>query len=386
MLKKVRKHFHMNDRGDPAVLDRKRAICCVLIFVFLMGAMPLRASASETDGEIVENAVESAEKADEAQAELPEEETAADGDQPFAAAYRAVPLYFQTDHPETMYGAGSVATNGSSITALAMVATYMTGHEYLPDELARYFGGTAENNIRRLEIGSEAMQLPFYRSRGFSETMQALREGKVAIALMEGTSLFSSAQHFIVLTGLDETGKIMVNDPYGPNYERSDLKHAFAEGFDEESILFGYSGAWIYDKSTMPADPFLYSEPEPERGEPRYPDIQLTAEEKRLLAKLVWAEARGESPEGQQAVAEVVLNRMVYDGFGHTLKGVIFAEGQFCTAPYLEEVVPDQAQFEAVEAAIYGPYVLPEGVVYFATYAINDDVWGTIGGHVFCYG
>ena len=77
---------------------------------------------------------------------------------------------------------------------------------------------------------------------------------------------------------------------------------------------------------------------------------------------------------------------MVYDGFGHTLKGVIFAEGQFCTAPYLEEVVPDQAQFEAVEAAIYGPYVLPEGVVYFATYAINDDVWGTIGGHVFCYG
>ena len=386
MLKKSQKTFHINDRGNSAVMDWKRALCCIFAFAFLMGATPLQASAFETDGEITRNAVESAEKADDAQAELLEEETAADGDLSVTVGRRAVPLYFQTDHPETMYGAGSVATNGSSITALAMVATYMTGHEYLPDELARYFGGTAENNIRRLEIGSEAMQLPFYRSRGFSETMQALREGKVAIALMEGTSLFSSAQHFIVLTGLDETGKIMVNDPYGPNYERSDLKHAFAEGFDEESILFGYSGAWIYDKSTMPADPFLYSEPEPERGEPRYPDIQLTAEEKRLLAKLVWAEARGESPEGQQAVAEVVLNRMVYDGFGHTLKGVIFAEGQFCTAPYLEEVVPDQAQFEAVEAAIYGPYVLPEGVVYFATYAINDDVWGTIGGHVFCYG
>ena len=243
----------------------------------------------------------------------------------------------------------------------------------------------AENNIRRLEIGSETMQLPFYRSGGFEDTMQALRDGKVAVVLMEGTSLFASAQHFVVLTGLNGAGKIMVNDPYGPNYERSDLKRAFAEGFDEENIRFGYGGAWIYDKCAMPEEPFLYSEPEPERGEPRYPDIQLTAEEKQLLAKLVWAEARSESPEGQQAVAEVVLNRMVYGGFGHTLKGVIYAEGQFCSAPYLEEAEPNQAQFEAVEGAIYGPYVLPEGVVYFATYAVNDNVWGAIGGHVFCY-
>ena len=39
-----------------------------------------------------------------------------------------------------------------------MVATYLTGHEYLPDELARHFGGIAENNIARLKR-SEAMQL-----------------------------------------------------------------------------------------------------------------------------------------------------------------------------------------------------------------------------------
>ena len=299
--------------------------------------------------------------------------------------FTEVPLYFQTDYPETMFGTGSVATSGCSITALAMVATYLTNHEYLPDELARYFGGTAENNIERLKIGSETMQLPFYKSENFDKTMAALREGKIAIALMEGSSLFTQTQHFIVLAGLNEDGTIMVHDPYEPNYDRWDLKRAFAEGFEEGDILHGYSGAWIYDKSAMPEEPFLYSEPERERGEPRYPDIQLTLEEKQLLARVVWVEAQGESLEGQQAVAEVVLNRMASKDYADTLKGVIYAENQFRSVPYLEDAQPYQAQYEAIESAIYGPYVLPEDVMHFATYAVNGNVWGRIGGHIFCH-
>ena len=321
-----------------------------------------------------------------------EEETVTDSDvevsegENAVASYEEIPLYFQTDYPEVMFGTGSIASSGCSITALAMVATYMTGHEYLPDELARYFGGTAENNIKRLEIGSETMQLPFEKSENFDITMAALREGKVAIALMEGSSLFTDTQHFIVLTGLNEDGKIMVRDPYEPNYERWDLKRAFVEGFDEGDILCGYSGAWIYDKSAMPEEPFLYSEPEPERGEPRYPHIQLTLEEKQLLARVVWVEAQGESLEGQQAVAEVVLNRMASDEYSDSLKGVIYAENQFRSVPFLEDAQPYQAQYEAIESAIYGPYVLPEDVVHFATYAVNGNVWGRIGGHIFCHG
>ena len=302
------------------------------------------------------------------------------------SVFTEVPLYFQTDYPETMFGTGSVATSGCSITALAMVATYLTDHEYLPDELARYFGGTAENNIERLEIGSETMQLPFYKSENFDKTMTALREGKVAIALMEGSSLFTQTQHFIVLAGLNEDGTIIVHDPYEPNYERWDLKRAFQEGFEEGDILHGYSGAWIYDKSAMPEQPFLYSEPEPERGEPRYPDIHLTLEEKQLLARVVWVEAQGESLEGQQAVAEVVLNRMASNDYADTLKGVIYAENQFRSVPFLEDAQPYQAQYEAIENAIYGPYVLPEDVMHFATYEVNGNVWGRICGHIFCHG
>ena len=298
--------------------------------------------------------------------------------------YEEVPLYLQTDYPNNMYGSGTIANNGCSVTCLAMVATYLTDHEYLPDELARYFGGAAENNIARLEKGAEAMQLAWEKMENFHKAIEALQEGKVVIALMEGQSLFTDGQHFIVLTGYNENGLIMVNDPFAPNYEKWDLKRAFQEGFKEGDILCGFSGAWAFDKSAMPAAPFLYYE-ENESGDPRYPDIQLTYEERQLLARVVWAEARGESDEGQQAVAEVVLNRMASEKFGDTLNSVIYAEGQFRSVPYLDEAEPYQAQYDAIERAIYGPYILPEDVVHFATFRTNDNVWGQIGGHIFCY-
>lgn len=295
-----------------------------------------------------------------------------------------VPLYFQTDYPNNLYGGGSIANNGCGVTCLAMVATYLTDHEYLPDELARYFGGVAENNIERLEKGAETMQLSWKKMANFHKAMEALREGKIVIALMGPDSIFTETQHFIVLTGFNEDGLIVVNDPYAPNYEKWDLKRAFQEGFTEGDICCGFSGAWAFDKSAMPEEPFLYQE-EGLGVESRYTDLKLTYEEIQLLARVIWVEARGESKEGQQAVAEVILNRIASDAFADTLDGVIFAEGQFRSAGYLDEAEPHQVQYEAIDRAIYGPYVLPEDVVHFATFRTNDNVWGQIGGHIFCY-
>lgn len=119
--------------------------------------------------------------------------------------------------------------------------------------------------------------------------------------------------------------------------------------------------------------------------EPRYPDITLTAAETDLLARMVWVEAQGEPIEGQQAVAEVVLNRLKSSRFPNTLKGVIYAENQFRSTAYLRDAKPNQAQYVAIERALEGPYVLDEGVVFFATYPVNDNVWGKIGGHTFCF-
>ncbi len=368
-------------KGDEAVTHLRKFLCTFLAALMLLSCMMLPAYAEEIEFEL--------------ETEDPEELMAIlDGRMeaiPFAESseaagvYNEVPLYFQNDYPDVMFGSGTIATSGCSITCLAMVATYLTGREYLPDELARYFGGKGVNNIDRLEIGSDMMKLPYEKPYNWHGTMDALEDGKIAIVLMNEKSIFTDMQHFLVITGMTEDGKLLVHDSYKPNYDRWDLKNAFAEGFEVGDILRGYEGAWVYDKDAMPDEPFLYSEPDFNRDNPRYPEIELTAEEKKLLARVVWVEAQGECADGQQAVAEVVLNRLHSGEFGENLGNVIYGEGQFRSVPFLDDAKPTQAQYEAIERAIYGPYVLPEEVYYFATYPTTVHIWGEIGGHIFCY-
>ena len=297
--------------------------------------------------------------------------------------YNSVPLYFQDDYPDTMFGAGTVASSGCSITCLAMVATYLTGHEYLPDELAGYFGGRAENNVKRMEYGIEKMQLPCRPCENWHVVMEELNRGKVVILLVDEKSIFTDSQHFLVLTGLTEDGKILVNDSNSKNYERWDLKDKLITGFPESDLWRGFNGAWAFDKSLMPKNPFLYHEEEV-YVEPRYVGVTLTMDEREMLARMVWVEARGEPFEGQQAVAEVVLNRLVASNFQDSVESIIMAQGQFNSARFLDEAEPNQTQYEAVERALKGPYVTPINTVYFAQQpALNGSVWGWIGGHCF---
>ena len=301
-----------------------------------------------------------------------------------------VPLYFQSDYPDTLYGDGTVQTSGCSVTCLTMVANAVTGYDYTVDELADYFGGRAINNMERLEIGSEALGLTFYKSENWDKTWEALQDGKIVIALMNGLGrdcLFTDSQHFIVLTGLTEDGeRVLVNDPNKGNYEVWNLKNAFENGFTPNDLLLGYDGAWVYDR-TLEETPARYSEPRLIKSEENknYPEIDLTAEERELLARVIWVEAQGECAEGQQAVAEVVFNRMLSDQFGDTLNDVIYGEDQFRSVPYLEDAKPMQAQYQAIDRALYGDSILPKNVYYFATYATNTNVYKQIGNHIFCY-
>lgn len=116
----------------------------------------------------------------------------------------------------------------------------------------------------------------------------------------------------------------------------------------------------------------------------RYIGITVTGDELRELAAAVYLEARGESAEGQQAVAEVVLNRVLADNFPGTVHDVLYQPGQFTPADKIAETTPTDAQYEAVEAALSGDNILPVDVVYFSTSGENSRIWGTIGGHVFC--
>lgn len=122
----------------------------------------------------------------------------------------------------------------------------------------------------------------------------------------------------------------------------------------------------------------------------RYEGISMTEAERDELAAIIYLEARGEPAEGQQAVAEVVLNRVVSPDFPDSVSEVLHqGEGtavpQFSTIGLLSAAEPGQAQYDAIDAALYGPSILPVDVVFFSRNGENDRVWGKIGGHVFCY-
>lgn len=286
----------------------------------------------------------------------------------------AVPLFLQTDYPKAPYGGSTVAKSGCGMTSLAMVATYLTGKEVSPADLAKRFGTYEASHAQRVEAASIVMDLSFTVTLEWDDVMDALEDGKVVIILVNSRSDFSSGQHFIVLTGLTKEGKITVNDPYGPNYSQWALKDGFKEGFSEKKVSKGFSGAWIYDNYTQPVT-----------VDTRYPNISLTQAEKDLIAKIIWLEARGESFEGQQAIAEIIFNRMCSDNFGDTVNGVIFAEEQFRTVEFLDDAEPGELQYKAIECALTRKSVIPKEVVHFATYKVNKNVWGKIGGHYFCY-
>lgn len=122
----------------------------------------------------------------------------------------------------------------------------------------------------------------------------------------------------------------------------------------------------------------------------RYAEIHIEVWEIDEMAAIIYLEARNQSAKGQQAVAEVILNRVLYDGFPNTVSEVIHqgeSKGvvQFTTVTKLSEAKPTEEQYRAINAALYGEPVLPLDVVFFSENGENDNVWGKIDDHIFCY-
>ena len=75
---------------------------------------------------------------------------------------------------------------------------------------------------------------------------------------------------------------------------------------------------------------------------------------------------------------------------GSESKAMIVMDSDLWKSVYIrigeeEIVLRGEEVIKAIENAIYGPYVLPTDVTYFARFATNNNVWGRIGGHIFCY-
>ena len=117
----------------------------------------------------------------------------------------------------------------------------------------------------------------------------------------------------------------------------------------------------------------------------------IVSADHRLLAKLVYAEARGEPYKGQVAVAAVVLNRVKSASFPNTISGVIYQRNAFtCVNNGSINNTPDNSCIRAALDALNG-WDPTGGCLYYYNAKTATDNWirtrtikTVIGRHSFC--
>ena len=165
--------------------------------------------------------------------------------------YNKVPLMYQTEYPWVTYAGGTVASEGCGITSAAMIISYLTDNRFTPEDAANQFNEAAETNMERMEKALDYFDIKYEKTYHYPEMKEKLDKGYIAIVLFGETSDFTNRGHFVVVTGLNENGKIMVNDPNWYNYRQELLENGFANGFEEYQIIRGFSGAWIIEPKEM---------------------------------------------------------------------------------------------------------------------------------------
>ena len=296
---------------------------------------------------------------------LVEENPLKKAETPQRTEYEEMPVYYQNYYADIRYGTGTVASTGSSITALAMIATYFTGYPYTPDVLSRWFAAKATDDAARLAYACDALELPYKTSENWAETFKQLKKGKYVIARMDETSMFTTASHFIVLTGVKD-GKILVADPQLNNTINQTLNAKYLTGFEEADISTGFCSAWIFDKDDVDGDISCYTGSQEIGEDTRYEDLDLTPAEKQLLARVVATAGYGECEEGQQMLVEVILNRLLSGELEGSVKQIVCGDDPLCDTDTLNKAEVTRLHYLVVEKALAGPYLLGADVTDYA--------------------
>lgn len=193
------------------------------------------------------------------------------------------PIY-QGDYRGTICKIGgrsrSVATSGCGAVCVSMVISYLTGDEsQTPDKLFRRavrWGDYSGSGLSH-ETLSNLLEENGVKNKWIANTAEgveaALREGMPVIAHM-GPGTFTDNGHYLVLRGITEDGKILLNDPASPErtaeaYSIKTLINqarrpksfmvCWTEEFEEEST----PKATVKPRATATPEPIATEEPVP---------------------------------------------------------------------------------------------------------------------------
>lgn len=164
-----------------------------------------------------------------------------------------IPHYLQTDYANVPYGSSNIAACGCGPTSFAMVASYLTGKTITPADAVAWCGNSyyvwgAGTSWSYFEAAAKHFGCGAVReSYDANEVLKALSEGHPVIS-SQHAGLFTRGGHFIVLRGVENGNKVLVNDP-----NDSEAKNYINRSFDMASEVDITSDAYFIFESTGPS-------------------------------------------------------------------------------------------------------------------------------------
>lgn len=113
---------------------------------------------------------------------------------------------------------------------------------------------------------------------------------------------------------------------------------------------------------------------------------KITKTEAKMLAKIVYLEARVESDKGEQAVVEVVLNRVSSKKFPGSIKKVLSQKNQFSTYKIRNKAKVREKELRNIYKVLNGQTNILKNkkTVFFGTRPYNKKIQLKYKHHYFC--
>lgn len=187
------------------------------------------------------------------------------------------------------------------------------------------------------------------------------------------TKAWVSGDYVRVRTKPSKKAKILTVYKFNTRVYRKKLKNGWSKIFYGNGYAYMHSD-YLKDKKNKP------------KPINRFQNLidGLSDYEKYLIYQITYLESGNQSEEGQRAVIEVILNRVLTNRYPNTVEGVLSQEGQFVTWAYKNSANPNNQQIKALQMVRDNEPILNSDYLMFSTHQFS---WGRnyiqIGAHWF---
>lgn len=170
-----------------------------------------------------------------------------------------IPQYFQSVYHKTTFAGGTIRSSGCGISCLAMITSYLYGQTITPDMYTLDYRGDNPASVLERLVSEDYLNIrmdKYYGNDARTQFHIAMENGNPVIMLHREGSIFTEGGHFIVVTGMTEDGRYIVNDPNMYNLLRTTYADEYMHGFTWNQLKQGLVGTYVFDtKADFNGDP-----------------------------------------------------------------------------------------------------------------------------------